>query len=156
MRNNPRNRGEDCTGHTLEFRLVALGKGHQSGRWSHPITSTQHLQRSQLVVSNTSSPSTNLKAMASANLSKAERWRAAIDMNGFISLDDPAVGLRAEEFANKRWPRTSLDGLRFLKEHTSDDNRILEIYASALYGSKVETYILGCTPGYNSLTDAIA
>lgn len=63
----------------------------------------------------------SLKTMTSVNLSKTEEWRAAIDTDGYICLDDSAVGLRVEEFAKKGWPRTNLEGLKFLKEHTLDD-----------------------------------
>lgn len=55
------------------------------------------------------------------SISTAEEWRAAIDMDGVICLTDPAVGLRADEFAKKGWPRINIDGLRFLKKHTLDD-----------------------------------
>ena len=63
----------------------------------------------------------NLAMMTSASLSSADEWRAAIDMDGYICLTDSGVGLRAEEFAKKGWPRTNLDGLKFLKAHTLDD-----------------------------------
>ena len=63
-----------------------------------------------------------LEEMTSANLSKAEAWGAAIDTDGFVYLADSAVGLQADEFAKKGWPRTNLDGLKFLKKHTIDDN----------------------------------
>lgn len=51
----------------------------------------------------------------------AEAQRIAIDTDGFLYLADSAVGLRAEEFAKNGWPRTNLEGLRFLKKHTVDD-----------------------------------
>ena len=80
--------------------------------------------------------------MTSASLSSVDEWRAAIDMDGYISLADSGVGLRAEEFAKKGWPRTNLDGLKFLKAHTVDDARIVEIHGSALPGSRVGAYML--------------
>lgn len=51
----------------------------------------------------------------------AETQKTAIDTDGFIYLADSAVGVRAGDFAKKGWPRTNIEGLRFLKQHTVDD-----------------------------------
>jgi len=47
--------------------------------------------------------------------------RTAIDTDGLLYLADSALGMRAGEFAKKGWPRTNIEGLRFLKKHTVDD-----------------------------------
>lgn len=52
---------------------------------------------------------------------EVEAQKVAIDTDGFLYLADSAVGIRAGEFAKKGWPRTNVEGLRFLKKHTVDD-----------------------------------
>ena len=59
--------------------------------------------------------------MTSTMSPDAEAQRIAIDTDGFLYLADSAVGMRAGEFGKKGWPRTNIEGLRFLKKHTVDD-----------------------------------
>ena len=59
--------------------------------------------------------------MTSTASPDAVAQRTAIDTDGFLYLADSAVGMRAGEFAKKEWPRTNIEGLRFLKKHTVDD-----------------------------------
>lgn len=59
--------------------------------------------------------------MTSTTSPDAEAQRIAIDTDGFLYLADSAIGIRAAEFAKKGWPRTNIEGLRFLKKHTVDD-----------------------------------
>lgn len=59
--------------------------------------------------------------MTSTTSPDAEAQRTAIDTDRFLYLADSAVGMRAEEFAKTGWPCTNIEGLRFLKNHTIDD-----------------------------------
>ncbi|MCJ1231503.1 hypothetical protein MMC12_008180 [Toensbergia leucococca] len=81
------------------------------------------------------------ETMTSTMSPDAEAQRIAIDTDGFLYLADSAVGMRAGEFGKKGWPRTNIEGLRFLKKHTVDDERIVNLLHVTLPGSKVGGYM---------------
>ncbi|KAI4159171.1 MAG: hypothetical protein LQ342_006818 [Letrouitia transgressa] len=71
-----------------------------------------------------------------------EAQKKAIETDGCLYLADSAVGIRVGEFAKKGWPRTNVEGLKFLKANTVDDERIVKLLYATLPGSKLGAYIL--------------
>jgi len=59
--------------------------------------------------------------MASATSPSVEHLLQTINTDGFFSLKDAAKGSEAEEFARKKFPITTVDGLEFCKFHTFGD-----------------------------------
>lgn len=59
--------------------------------------------------------------MASTTSSSVEQLIQTINADGFFSSIDASKGLEAEEFARKRFPITTVEGIEFCKVHTFGD-----------------------------------
>lgn len=56
-----------------------------------------------------------------SSFTNIEQYKDAIEHDGFLFLQDTAVGKRADDFARKGYPVLSQEGLEFCKTSTFND-----------------------------------